>query len=664
MFKTAITLLVLGLVLSLLPGILLEPLRPGAVGEGEDVQVHGPYLEHPDWGRHFNLSDYAKRGEFPAYQESPILAQRVQAGELPPVKERLPENPLVMIPWEDVGSYGGKLRYTEFTTRFCHYLRHMNKTPLLEPVAERGACSPFCWPANRPEPGIIESWEVNEDATVFTFAIRRGLKWSDGVPVTTEDVDFYFNAVTFNKEVIPALPQHWRWGGKPVKLEVLGPRTFRLEFAASYGAFLERMTNMNWSRMMLPRHYLKRFHRDFVPADELNAIMEEYGYKPEEWGRFFLSIGGDGLYAAAYVPERMPRDHAYPSLYPWIHVRQPNPGDYVMERNPYYYKIDPEGRQLPYIDRLFRSFVSNIQIQNLKIMSSETDLQFQFIRLSDFPMFKRSELRGGLRALLLPAWQDHMLIYPINLHTADTEVRRVLGDVRFRRALSLALNREEIREILFLGKGTPSQLAPMPGSPWHVPEFNRVCADYDPEAAGRLLDELGMRWDAQHEYRLAPDGKPFTLRIDLYDVSPTSAPGAELAREYWGDIGIRTRVEQMDSGRFWNMQGANEIQVTVWWGDGSHPAAHSFISGFLMTRLWDLWDKSDGLSGEAPPPWARELLRQRERFFGRPIPRTAGRRASRSFVSSPSTCMRSGRCTTCPCLSFSTAGSATWRRGR
>ncbi len=619
MLRTTMTFLVLGLALMLLPGMLLEPLRPGPVPAGEEVAVDGPYTRHPDWGHHLNLADFRERGgALPPYQESPLLARRVEAGELPPVAERLPANPLVMIPWEKPGRYGGKLRYTEYTTRYCHYLRHLNKTPLLEPVTERGACSPFCWIANRPEPGIIESWSVNDDATAFTFTIRRGLKWSDGTPVTTENVDFFFNSVMFNKDVTPALPEHWRWGGEPVELDVMGPREFRLVFAKSFGAFLERMTNMSWAHMMLPSHYLKRFHRDFTSMDELGPIMDEHGYTPSEWGRFFLSIGGRGLSAGEFVPERMPRDHAYPTLGPWNHARQPNPGDYVLERNPYYYKVDPEGRQLPYIDRLHRSYVSNIQIQNLKIMASETDLQFQFIRLSDYPMFKRSELRGGLRALLLPAWQDHMLIYPMNLQPADPNILPILGDARFRRALSLALNRDEIREVLFLGKGIPSQYAPIPGSPWHMPEFNRAFADYDPEAAARLLDEMGLPWDEKREYRLTPDGKPFTLRIDFYDVSPTSAPGAELAREYWSDIGIRTRAEQMDGGRFWNMRGANEIQVTVWWGDGAHPAAHSFISGFLMTRPWDLWDKSDGLSGEAPQPWAQEMLRLRERCFGAP----------------------------------------------
>jgi peptide/nickel transport system substrate-binding protein len=582
----------------------------------------GPYVDDPVSGWHFNLSDWHKRPveKIEAFTEPPMLVERVERKELPPVTERLPDEPLVMVPWEQIGRYGGQLRFTEFTVGYDHYLRHFNQATLLEQKTEPGVAVCFQWLEADPQPGVLEAWERNDDATEFTFRIRRGLKWSDGVPVTTEDVRFYFEDVLYNKEVTAIPPQWARWGGELVKLDVIDRYSFRLTFAEAYGLFPQYLTSRRWSFLMLPKHYLKRYHKRYTPVEQMLPLMKRYGFKAQDWGRFYLSIGGNGLGSGASVPEKFPPDGKHPTLDPWVHVRQPNPGDYILERNPYYYKVDPKGQQLPYIDKLSRHFVSDIQIQNLKILSGETDVQFQFIRLSDVPLFRRGERGGNYYVMLLPAWQDYMLIYPINCATSDPVVRKVLGDARFRRALSLGLNRAEIREAMFLGMGHPAQLAPLPTSTWYRDDLPKAWSDYDPEQASRILDEMGMRWDAEHEYRLSPDGEKFTLRIDFYDVSPTSAPGAEMAKAYWEELGIRVRVQQMDGSRFWALQGSNDNQVTVWWGDGSTVGATSFISGFLMTRVWEQWFDTNGESGQEPPDWAKEVRRLRIQVYSSPDP--------------------------------------------
>jgi len=594
----------------------------------------GPYVDDPTSERSYNLDEFEllTGRKIEAFHEAPMLAERVAAKTLPPVEQRLPDNPLVTVPWERIGRYGGRLRYTEFTIGYDHYLRHLNEADLLEQRPQAGVAVCFKWTEGLPQPGILEHWSQNEDATQFTFRIRRGLKWSDGEPVTTEDVRFCIENTLLNPSVTPVLPRWAKWGNKPLKLDVIDERTFRLTFARSYGLFVRLLATLRWGTLILPKHYLMQFHRDFTPIERMAPLMKQFGYGPEDWGRFYLSIGG-GLCSGSgsFVPERMPPGGGFPTLDPWVHVRQPNPGDYILERNPYFYKIDPEGNQLPYIDELSRTFVSDIQIQNLKILSGETDLQFQFIRLSDLPLFKRGEKRGGYRTMLLPAWQDYMLIYPLNIHTADPVIRPILGDVRFRRALSMALNRKEIKEAMFLGMGRPAQLAPLPGSPWYREEFEQAWARYDPNAAARLLDEMGLRWDADREFRLTKDGRPFTLRIDYYDVSPTSGPGAELAKAYWEDIGIRTSVEYMDGARFWQMRGANEAQVTVWWGDGASPAAQSFVSGFLMTRVWEQWYETGGATGEEPPEWVKELFDTRELMHASPDPEVRRRAGCRIF---------------------------------
>jgi peptide/nickel transport system substrate-binding protein len=329
-------------------------------------------------------------------------------------------------------------------------------------------------------------------------------------------------------------------------------------------------------------------------------------------------MGGVGTAAGGFVPGRIPNISDYPTLDPWLHVNQPNPGDYILERNPYFYKIDPEGQQLPYMDGLQRTFVSDLQVQNLKILAGETDLQFQFVRLSDFPLFKRNEIKSTCWVVPLPAWQDYMLIFPLNLRPNDPELRPIMADIRFRRALSLALNRHEIKESLFLGFGRPAQLGPIPGSPWYDEAFTTAAAGYDPEQANRLLDEMGLAWDAEHRYRLRPDGKTLTIRIDYYDVTPPAGPGSEMAAAFWEEIGVKTRVQQMDGARYWQLRGANENQVTAWWANGAVPNDFTFTGGFSMIYPWQQWHETRGATGQEPPDWAKAVYRNRDVLFSSP----------------------------------------------
>ncbi len=559
--------------------------------------------------RSYNLEDYERLSgnKIDSFSQAPVLKARVEAGELPRIEERLPDNPLVMVPWEESGHYGGDLNYVEYVIDYDLYLRHLNAAPLLELLPEPGTAISK-WINGKLQPGIFEYWEMNPDARDFTFRIRRGLKWSDGVPVTSEDVRFGIDDVVLNEELYGVTEQWARWGDEPVKLEVIDDTTFRLRFAAPYALFLRRLVNWRWRTIMLPAHYLKPFHRKYRSMAELLPLMRAEGYQEGDWGRFFNRVASRVGDSGAFIPTRAYKVFNYPTLDPWVNVRQPNPGDFILERNPYYYKIDPQGRQLPYIDRLVRTFVNDLQVEILKVVSGETDLQFQQLRLSDYPLFKENENKGGYKVALLDAVQDYMLIFPLNLNPEDLVLRDIVQDVRFRRALSLALNREEIKDVLFLGKGRPAQLAPMPGSPWYDESFPRAYADFDVIRANRLLDEMGLKWDAEHRYRLRSDGKRLTLRIDFYQVTPPAAPGAEMARQYWAAIGVEVLVKEVDGRRYWQMRNTNANQVTVWWANGASPIDEVHIGGMLMNYHWHEWNISRGVRGEEPPQWVKTLF--------------------------------------------------------
>ena len=348
--------------------------------------------------------------------------------------------------------------------------------------------------------------------------------------------------------------------------------------------------------------------------------MEKENYQPEEWGKFYSFVdpfqrdGGDLI--------RVPYVTKYPTLDPWIAVDKPNPDELILERNPYFFKIDRDGNQLPYIDGLHRSLVSNLEVQNMKIISGETDIQFQRTKLSDIPLFKKNREAGGYEVIALKSWQDQMLVYLFNLSPDDPILRRIVQDKRFRQALSLALNREEIKDSIFLGFGRSAQVAPAPGSPFWNEEvdYEQSFAAYDIDQANRLLDEMGLKWDKNHEYRMRSDDERLILPFLFYEVAPSAAVGAEMASEFWRAIGVDAPVKMVNIGLWWQRQRANEPFVTDWvLGGRAIINQYGFgYSGFFLTNEWWRWYNTDGEEGEEPTPEAKELYRLRDIILSTP----------------------------------------------
>lgn len=569
------------------------------------------------WARSFNLPDYERITglSVPSLSQAPFFDSLVSVGALPPVEARLPANPLVVVPWETLGSYGGEFRYASVSMLGDIYLRHFNEVRLLELRPEPQSTPISKWILGTVEPGVFEHWEQNDDATLFTFRIRDGLRWSDGVEVTSEDVRFCIEEVVLDTDLYP-VPQDWsRWGGQPVDIEIVDARTFTLKFASSYGLFIPRLVMWRWSWLLLPSHYLKQFHRDYVLPAVLGLLIEEAGFASDEWPIYYQKMVGRGWGVSQFVPGVVPNVESYPTLDPWLHVHQPNPGDFVLDRNPYYYKIDPAGRQLPYIDRLRKMFVQNPQVVILKIIAGETDFQ-RDLALSELPLLKQNEGSGNYHTAMLPDPQDYRLIFPFNLSPADPVLKEIVQDVRFRQALSLALNRAEIQDVLFLGLGRPAQLAPLPGAPWHEPDFATAYAEFDPERANRLLDDMELVWDDDREFRIRSDGEKLVMRLDVSVDQAEWVAGAELAREYWRGIGVDLIVKPTQ--QFWNLLESNQNQVTAWHANGATPIDDVFISANVMTHLWQQWYLSSGQQGEEPPAWMKGVYENQVTFFSTP----------------------------------------------
>ena len=578
-----------------------------------------------------NLSDYeAMGGSIEAFHEAPMLADMVAAGELPPVEERLPENPVVVVPWNEVGQYGGTVRWDEFTVGYDHYFRHILNTQLaLRDASETTYYNAGPGAPDPAQPFVFESWEQNDDATEFTVHLREGLKWSDGTDLTTEDVRYRMEDEIFNSELSPSVTSRpYVWQGEPVELEIVDDYTFVMRYTSPYGAFVEEnLQYRSWGSIgtfLTPAHFYKQYHKDYTDVAEILPVMEEQGFAGEdEWVTFYQSIwAGDFGDSGPYVDH--PFNTTLPVLYPWVMDVVGEDGSETLTRNPYYFVVDTEGNQLPYLDHLQRQFISDSELMNLDIIAGKVDVQGQFIKIDDFPLFKQNEEAGNYVALPVRAWQHHTLIYWVNPEVADEQLAAALSNFDFRRALSIALDRNQINEVMFRGLGTPAQFAPPSGTPLENPELTAFAAEYDAEGAMALLDELGYVDTNGDGFREAPDGSEFVLPITFYEVTPTAVRGAVLATEYWEAVGLNVDAKQVDGGQFWNIQGANEAAVSVWWANGPDFGDGAFIGWGVNVPMWNQWINSDGENGVEPPDWAKRIREiQEERLAAGPEERQA-----------------------------------------
>ncbi|MBZ0289622.1 MAG: hypothetical protein K8I30_18510 [Anaerolineae bacterium] len=394
--------------------------------------------------------------------------------------------------------------------------------------------------------------------------------------------------------------------------------TFTVKFAMPYGSFINnefRLSWNSWPNWFAPSHFLKLYHTDFTDIAEILPAMEERGFPEEDqWVNFYTSIMATGLGdGGGYVTH--PYITTFPVLYAWKAVEVLDDGGIIFDRNPYFFAVDSAGNQLPYIDHLRRQYIADSELMNLDIIAGKTDVQTMFIRISDFPLFKENEANGHYVAIPKRAWQHHVLIYWLNPVVGDPILSAALSELDFRRALSLALDRNQINEAVFLGLGTPAQFAPPAGTALYNEELTNYYAAYDPDQAMQLLEGLGYVDVDGDGFREAPDGSDFLLPITFYEVTPAAIPGAQFAEQYWEAIGIEVDAKELEGQAFWQQQGSNQVAASIWWANGPDFQDGAFISQSVNVREWNVWRSSDGEAGIEPPDWVKRIWQiQQERL--------------------------------------------------
>jgi peptide/nickel transport system substrate-binding protein len=531
-----------------------------------------------------------------ALEEPPILADKVASGELPPMKDRLPKVPLssdMLERGRSIGRYGGELRTLVAKARDLRYVTVNGYTRLVsyDEALNLG-------------PDVLESY-TNVGDRVFTFTLREGHRWSDGQPFTTEDFRYYWEDIANNKELSPSGPPDlFLVDGKLPKVEILDTRQIRYTWEMPNPRFLPGLAMPRPIFIYSPAHYLKKFHARYADKDELAARAAKK--KMTSWAALHNKL--DDPYEGSNVD--------MPVLDPW-HVVTKSPAQrYVFERNPYFHRVDPDGRQLPYIDRLLVDVAAS-GLFAAKANAGEVDLQARGLSMGDIPVLKEGEQAHDYKTLLWPiARGSAFALYP-NLTTNDPVWRKLLRDVRFRRALSLAIDRRTLNNALWFGLGIESNDTVMPGSALYSEDFRTAWAEYDVPGANRLLDEIGLTQKDLSGIRNLPDGRPLEILVEVAGDAADLVDSLQITAEFWLDIGVKLIVKPQDPANLRQRSYAGMTVMVASQGlDNALPTAVMPPSELAPIRqdnpAWPKWGQFYETAGhigeDIDLPEARQLL--------------------------------------------------------
>ncbi|GLQ55174.1 ABC transporter substrate-binding protein [Devosia nitrariae] len=538
-----------------------------------------------------------------AFNQAPALDSEVEAGTLPPVDDRLPAQPMVLEPLDEVGVYGGSLRTDILggTDRGYGWInRIIGYEPLVRWAPEGG----------RVIPNIAESWEANDDSTEFIFKLREGLRWSDGAPVTAHDVTFFVEDMAKNTELFPGGPGgHLEVNGQPVVVEALDDLTIKFTFADPYGLFIQQLANANNQPAIAPRHYGEQFHPAY--AEDLDAKVAASGFT--SWVELFQQkVGGPtGNNFASWVNPELP------SLHAWT-VTQPYDGSssqVVAKRNPYYWKVDTAENQLPYLDEVVFPIIGDTEVLKLMVMNGQIDFTYrpQNLTLADKAVFFDSMEAGQYHFIELSPDVSATQAIHLNLTTTDPNRNALFNEKDFRIALSHAIDRQEIIDIIYVGQGEPYQVAPRPESQFYDEVFAHQYTEFDPDLANQMLDDLGLTDRNSAGIRLFEDSSPISIQVDVRTDTTPQIDGLELIQRYWADVGIELRINVIDSALYRERQVGNLFEAISNVGAGGlnemlNPRLYVPINDNALYAVpWSYWYNEDPRGIEPDETTMRQL---------------------------------------------------------
>ena len=534
--------------------------------------------------------------------ETPMLQEDVNAKKLPPVKQRLPDNPLVVTmdgKTSEIGHHGGTLNMLIGRARDVRML------------VVHGYARLIGYDRNlQMAPDILESMDVKEDR-IYTLKLRKGHKWSDGAPFTSDDFRYFWEDVANDKDLSPAgPPAELLVDGKPPLVEYPDKTTVRYTWLKPNAEFLPRMAGASPLFIFRPAHYLKQFHKKYTPK----VIDIE---KNDPGKRTWAAIHNREDNMVQYDNPKLP------TLQPWINTTKAPADRFIAVRNPYFHRVDENGRQLPYIDKVVLP-VADAKLIPAKAGAGESDLQARDLQFNNFTFLKKSEKANNYRTFLWrTARGSHFALFP-NLNVTDPVWKALFRDVRFRHALSMAIDRSQVNQVLYFGLASESNNTVVPESPLFKKQYQTQWAQYDRKAADKLLDEIGLKRGADG-FRRLPDGRPLEIIVETAGESTEQTDVLELIRDTWRQSGIKlfSKPSQRDVLR--NRVFSGEAMMSVWDGiENGMPSAETSPDELApVSQIQLQWPKfgqffeTAGKAGEAPDiPEAIELMKLNDAWRG------------------------------------------------
>jgi peptide/nickel transport system substrate-binding protein len=540
----------------------------------------------------------------PGAPEPPMLADAVSSGALPPVDERLPRSPAVVTGREAIGDYGGEARlihmspnswvsnYGWFAERMLHYSDIDLRTII---------------------PNQFESWEVHEEGKSLTLHLRQGQRWSDGEPVTTEDVLFWWEDINLNEEISSGVWWVYRHGGDPMRVEAQDDFTFTITFDAPFGNFPAYLTRRHQGDFLEPKHFLETYHVDYAEKAALDGVVAERGY--DTWVQLIGFVrGGRSIWGARDLTVE------HPMLSGWVVTAITDADTDLMERNPYYWKVDQTGNQLPYIDEIRNDLAASHEVVSMKIIQGELDYVGPHdVTIARYPLYKENEPDNTyIVGDYISCMTDRYTLYPQHNLPEDPVLEEIVNHPNYVKALSVAIDREEINQSLFFGLARMGQLGPMPMSKYYKEAYGTAWAQYDPDLANELLDEMGLDQRDAEGFRLRPDGERLRFNIEHAGarVGVSTHEFTEMVVTFWREVGIDATTKEIAISLYDERLVNGQIHCGIWHADRCTDLLLPIEMRWYIPvddyqggpgQLWSRWFETPDREGAVEPPaWIKE----------------------------------------------------------
>ena len=495
-----------------------------------------------------------------AFAGLPVFAQ---SADLPPLNERLPENPLVITPTDRPGQQGGTWNHALVGGGSLSMLvRYQGYEPLVRFNPEWSAV----------EPNVAESYSVSPDSKTYTFTLRKGMKWSDGEPYTTEDIRFWYEDIFQDEEAAVTTGQnHWKSGGEVAKLEIVDEQVFKVHFAEPSGLFAQQIAwAQNDQLSRAPAHYLKQFHLRY--NDKANDLAKAAGF--ENWVALFQRENGLDQDNVFFLNSKRP------TLNAWKFETAPGEDTEraIAVRNPYYFKVDTAGTQLPYFDKIIYQMVADPQVMLLKTLQGEVDMMDQYIGTpTNKPVLYDGQESGNYHFYTLKNSAANVMVFQLNLNHLDEMKNKLFNNRDFRVAMSIAVDRQALIDAVFVGQGSPAQPSIVKGDPLYNERLAKQHTEFDPDKANEILDGIVPERDSEG-YRLYPDGSRLSIIFEIDQVRTTFLDMFELAIPMFQNIGIDAQIRTMDRS-LWETRVRNGREFDA--------SAHQFGANGGMAAMLD-----------------------------------------------------------------------------